>query len=55
VQVNQLALAYMMTLPGMGPVIPAASRVEQLESNAKVGQINFTAEQIVRIKEALGD
>lgn len=54
-EVNQLALAYMMTLPGMGPVIPAASRVEQIESNAKVGQINFTSEQIVRIKAALGE
>jgi aryl-alcohol dehydrogenase-like predicted oxidoreductase len=54
-EINQLALAYMMTLPGMGSVIPAASTVEQLESNAKVGQIDFTNEQIFKIKEALGD
>jgi len=53
-EINQLALAYMLTLPGMGPVIPAASRVEQLESNAKVGQINLTDEQLVNVKSVLG-
>jgi aryl-alcohol dehydrogenase-like predicted oxidoreductase len=53
-EVSQLALAYMMTLPGMGPVIPAASRVGQLESNAQAGQINFTNEQLVKIKSVLG-
>jgi len=52
-EVNQLALAYMMTLPGMGSVIPAASRVEQLESNAKVGTISFTDEQLLKIKSVL--
>jgi aryl-alcohol dehydrogenase-like predicted oxidoreductase len=49
----QLVLAYTLTVPGMGPVIPGASSVEQLESNAKVGQIEFTDDQILRVKELL--
>ncbi len=32
--VNQLALAYMLTLEGMGPVIPGVTS-EQLEENAR--------------------
>lgn len=49
-EINQLALAYMMTLPGMGPVIPSASKVKQIESNAEAGKIKFTDEQIAKIK-----
>ncbi|GAP15804.1 predicted oxidoreductase [Longilinea arvoryzae] len=48
-EVNQLALAYMLTLPGMGPVIPASSTVQQLESNAAAGRFVLTAEQRERI------
>ena len=53
-EVSQLTLAYTLTIPGMGPVIPGASTVEQLESNAKVGSIELSDEQIKRVKKALG-
>lgn len=49
----QLALAYTLSVPGMGPVIPGASSVEQLEANAKVGMITLTDEQIGEIKSLL--
>jgi aryl-alcohol dehydrogenase-like predicted oxidoreductase len=52
-EVNQLALAYMLTLPGMGPVIPAASTVQQLESNAVAGKVTLDDEQRRLVKEAL--
>lgn len=44
-QLSQLVLAYTLTLSGMGPIIPAASSVSQLESNAAVGQIELDYEQ----------
>lgn len=50
---NQLALAYMLTLPGMGPVIPSASSVEHLESNAAAGKVALSDEQKMRMKEVL--
>lgn len=50
---SQLALAYMLTLPGMGPVIPSSSTVEQLEANAAAGKILLTAEQTQQIRQAL--
>ena len=52
-EVNQLALAWMLSLPGMGPVIPEAYSVEQLESNAGAGSIELSKEQINRITKAL--
>jgi len=50
---NQLALAYMLTLPGMGPVIPSASSVGQLESNGAAGKLTLSDEQKMRVKEVL--
>jgi aryl-alcohol dehydrogenase-like predicted oxidoreductase len=50
---NQLAIAYMLTLPGMGPVIAACSDVKQLESNAAAGKIALTNEQRLQVKEVL--
>lgn len=50
---NQLALAYMLTLPGMGPVIPGASTIAQLESNARAATITLTAEQIAQTRSIL--
>jgi len=38
-QLSQLVLAYMLSLPGMGPVIPAVSSAEQLTSNAEAGKL----------------
>lgn len=52
-RLNQLALAYMLTLPGMGPVIPSASSVEHLESNAAAGKVALSDEQKRRVKEIL--
>jgi len=53
-ELSQLTLAYMITLPGMGPAIPSATSVKQLESNAKAGQIKLTSDQQARIKAVLG-
>lgn len=47
--ISQLALAYMLTLPGMGPVIPSSSTIAQLESNAAAGKIELTTEQQAEI------
>jgi len=52
-ELNQLILAYMLTLPGMGPVIPSSSNIKQLESNAAAGKINLTREKILQIEEVL--
>ena len=38
---NQLVIAYMLAIPGMGPVIPSVSSVSQLESNAQGRPDNF--------------
>lgn len=52
-KLNQLALSYMLTLPGMGPVIPSSSTVLQLESNAVAGKIILNEDQKMQIKEVL--
>ena len=54
ISISQLSLAYMLTIPGMGPVIPSSSTVEQLESNAKAGKIVLTDEQKNVIRNMLG-
>ncbi|MCE5230406.1 aldo/keto reductase, partial [bacterium] len=51
--VSQLALAYMLTLPGMGPVIPSSTSVKQLEDNAKAGTVKLTEDQLAAIRKAL--
>ncbi len=50
-ELNQLVLAYMLTIPGMGPVIPSASTVKQLESNAKAGKVELSERDIIRIRK----
>jgi 1-deoxyxylulose-5-phosphate synthase len=52
-ELSQLALAYMLALPGMGPVIPGVTSVEQLESNAAAGKVELSAEQIQQVREIL--
>jgi aryl-alcohol dehydrogenase-like predicted oxidoreductase len=52
-KLNQLALSYMLTLPGMGPVIPSSSSVQQLESNAAAGKITLSEDQKMQIRKAL--
>lgn len=54
-QLNQLVLAYMLTMPGMGPMIPSASNAAQLESNAAAGKIKLSASQISSIQSVLED
>ena len=49
----QLALAYTLTLPGMGPLIPSSSSTAQLKSNAQAGKIVLSGEQLVKIRAAL--
>lgn len=49
ITVSQLALAYMLAIPGMGPVIPSSSSVAQLESNAAAAHIRFTEQQLASI------
>lgn len=50
---SQLALAYTLSRPGMGPVIPAVSTVEQLEMNAAAGQVLLSDEQKSQVREVL--
>jgi aryl-alcohol dehydrogenase-like predicted oxidoreductase len=52
-ELNQLALAYMLTLPGMGTIIPSSSTLQQLESNAKAGKTALTVDQQQKVKAAL--
>jgi len=53
-QLSQLALAYTLSLPGIGAVIPSASTVEQLESNAHAGKVVLTKEQLGQIERVVG-
>jgi aryl-alcohol dehydrogenase-like predicted oxidoreductase len=54
-EVSQLVMAYMLTLPGMGPLIPSSTTVKQLESNTAAGKIVLEPEQLDRVREALAD
>ena len=49
-----LTLAYMLTLDGMGPVIPASSSVAQLEQNALAGTLQLDEQTRSAIREILG-
>jgi aryl-alcohol dehydrogenase-like predicted oxidoreductase len=50
VELSQLVMAYMLTMKGMGPIIPSSSSVKQLESNAAAGKFILTDEQIARVR-----
>ncbi len=50
-KLNELAIAYMLTQPGMGPVIPSVSSVKQLESNARGGKIVLEKDQVEVLKK----
>lgn len=52
-ELGQLVLAYTLSLPGMGPLIPSSSTVAQVESNAKAGKIVFSESQKAEIRAAL--
>jgi len=53
ITLNQLAIAYMLSIPGMGPVIPSVSSVDQLESNTLGGRIQLSENEIAAIKDIL--
>lgn len=52
-RLNELVISYMLTLPGMGPIIPSSSSLEQLKSNAYGGKLILTEEQQLRITTIL--
>ena len=51
---TQLVLAYMLRLPGMGPVIAACSTPGQLVENAKAGKTRLAEEQVKAVEKILG-
>lgn len=51
IELSQLVMAYMLTMKGMGPIIPSSSSVKQLESNATAGKLILTEKQIARVKK----
>ena len=53
VELSQLVIAYMLTIPGMGPVIPSSSNLKQLESNAAAAQIILSNEHRQRVLSAI--
>jgi 1-deoxyxylulose-5-phosphate synthase len=53
IALNQLVIAYMLSMPGMGPVIASVSNVSQLESNVFGGRIAFSREETLKIEEIL--
>ena len=54
-ELSQLVLAYMLTLPGMGPVIPSSTSVKQLESNAAAGKVCLSEAQCLQLQAVLAD
>lgn len=50
IELSQLVIAYMLTMKGMGPIIPSSSSVKQLESNAAAGKVTLTDKQIAKVK-----
>lgn len=53
VELSQMVIAYMLTLPGMGPLIPSSSDLKQLESNAAASKIVLDEHFRGRISEAV--
>lgn len=53
-ETSALVLAYMLGIPGMGPVIPSSATVAQLESNAAAGRVVLTGEQRAAVERAVG-
>lgn len=48
---STLVLAYILTLPGMGPPIPSSSTIAQLEKNAEAGVVVLQGEQIDAVRD----
>ena len=52
--VTQLAIAYMLSMEGMGPIIAACSNLAQLQENAAAGKVVLTPETIAAVKAIVG-
>lgn len=52
-ELSQMVIAYMLSLPAMGPVIPSSSSVKQLESNAAASRVILSEKQKKKISEIL--
>lgn len=52
-KLSQLALSYMLSIPGMGPVIPSSSTILQLELNVAAGKIKLSEDQKSQVRQAL--
>jgi aryl-alcohol dehydrogenase-like predicted oxidoreductase len=48
---TQLAIAYMLCMPGMGPVIAACSNSRQVTDNAAAGKINLAKDQLAAVEK----
>ena len=53
VSMATLTLAIMLNIPGMGPVIPSASTLQQLEANAAAATLSITPEKVAEIINAI--
>lgn len=51
IELSQLVIAYMLSMKGMGPIIPSSSSVKQLESNAAAGKLILTDKEIAKVKK----
>jgi len=49
--VAQLSLAYLLQMPGMGPLIPSASNTTQLEENARAGTVELPESVLEQLRE----
>jgi len=52
--VTQLVLAYMLQIPGMGPVIAASSSPKQVKENAAAGKISLDNGQVRALRNIVG-
>jgi aryl-alcohol dehydrogenase-like predicted oxidoreductase len=52
-ELNQMVFSYMLSLRGMGPVIPSSSTVKQLESNAAAAALVLNNDQKRLIEEVI--
>jgi len=53
--VAQLSLAYLLRLPGMGPLIPSASTVEQLEENTRAAAVELSESALAELRQLFVD
>lgn len=53
IPMSQLVIAYMLTLPAMGPIIVASSNLQQLADNTAAAKIRLAAETVNKIETIL--